>query len=185
MPSEAKPLRLRHAWRDAKGDADVKATYKFPHHRASPAAPVVFRALAAGFARLGQAKIPDSERDGVAAHIGRHMKVDFDVDPPERAAVESLVARFTELIEEHGDETSAFYRAALPLAIEKDDVLGRLGAGEGGEGFSSILAEARWRAGVGPDPMDEVETETEGDDGEFRLVDMAGDELEIVGGEDE
>ena len=92
MPAEKAGLRLRHAWVDPDKDADKKGSYKFPHHRGGSGAAVVFKACAAGFGRLGSAKIPAGEKDGVAAHLGKHYKADFDTDPPERSALEAAFA---------------------------------------------------------------------------------------------
>lgn len=92
MAAERKALRARHAWVNTDADSDAKASYKFPHHRAAANKAVVFRACAAGFARLGSAKVPEADRDGIARHLGRHYREDFDVDPPDRAAVETAAA---------------------------------------------------------------------------------------------
>lgn len=92
MAAERKALRARHAWVNADADSDAKGSYKFPHHKAAASKAVVFRALAAGFARLGSAKIPEANKDGVARHLGRHYREDFDVEPPDRAAVELSAA---------------------------------------------------------------------------------------------
>ncbi|KKM24435.1 hypothetical protein LCGC14_1605110 [marine sediment metagenome] len=92
MPAERKPLRARHAWVNADADADVKSSYKFPHHRAASSKAVVFRACAAGFARLGSASVSEADRKGIARHLGRHYRDDFDVEPPKREAVELAAA---------------------------------------------------------------------------------------------
>lgn len=177
MSNDSAQLRRRHAWREAGGDADAKGTYKFPHHRAASNAPVVFRALAAGFARLNQAKIPDSERDGVAAHLGRHMRVDFDAEPPERCQVSELVEALIEIVKANPDDAGAVYRLALDLAIEHDETLLRLGQGDGGAGFDIVLAEAQFQAGIGPDPL--LGEERDGDDDEIEIVTFMDLEVEI------
>lgn len=121
MPAERKALRARHAWVNADADSDAKASYKFPHHRAAANKAVVFRALAAGFARLGSASVSDADKDGIARHLGRHYREDFDVEPPERAAVELAAASLGAAI---GDD------AALDSWLEAHrDTLARLGGG--------------------------------------------------------
>jgi hypothetical protein len=92
MPAERKALRARHAWVNADADADAKASYKFPHHKAAASKAVVFRACAAGFARLGSASVSEADKKGIARHLGRHYRDDFDMDPPKREAVELSVA---------------------------------------------------------------------------------------------
>jgi hypothetical protein len=87
--AEAAVLRQVHAWRDPEGDQDAKSSYKFPHHFASGRAAST-RASSAGIAVLnggrGGANIPDSDRGGVHAHLGKHLK-DADMDvPPLRSA---------------------------------------------------------------------------------------------------
>lgn len=92
MPAERKALRARHAWVNGDADPDSKAAYKFPHHRAASNKAVVFRALAAGFARLGASSVSSGDKDGIARHLGRHYRDDFDLEPPKRAAVEVATA---------------------------------------------------------------------------------------------
>ncbi len=92
MREDRTALRARHAWVNADADPDTRASYDFPHHRAVANKAVVFRACAAGFARLGSAKIPEADKDGVARHLGRHYREDFDMEPPDRAAVELATA---------------------------------------------------------------------------------------------
>ncbi len=92
MPAESKALRARHAWAKADADADAKESYRFPHHTAAASKAVVFRALAAGFARLGSASVSEADKDGIARHLGRHYRDDFDMEPPDREAVELAAA---------------------------------------------------------------------------------------------
>ena len=104
MAASRTSLRPRHAFITDAADAAAKGSYKFPHHRAASNKAVVFRALAQGFARLGQASISDAAKDGVAAHLGRHYRTDFDLEPPERAVVADVVARLSELDVDTGFE---------------------------------------------------------------------------------
>ncbi|MFF8901674.1 head maturation protease, ClpP-related [Streptomyces lydicus] len=72
MPADGSVLRATHAWRDPSGDADAKATYKFPHHR-EKGGPANLAACRNGLARLDSADIPDGERAGVRAHLQAHL----------------------------------------------------------------------------------------------------------------
>jgi len=73
-PNEAATLRYMHAWVDAKGDADRKASYKFPHHNAGTDTAAVIAGANNALARLSQAKIPDGDKPGVEAHLRKHRK---------------------------------------------------------------------------------------------------------------
>ena len=149
-----------------------------------------FAKLAARLARIDRTHQTDAARAEAADEITAAMRDGYDLEAPDQTAVQLIVTAVENMIRDHGDETSAFYRAALRLALGNDVLLIRLGGGvDGGEGFHIVLDEARWRAGVGPDPLVEREPGTgEGDqggdgdkdDGEFRLVDSDGDEIEIV-----
>ena len=179
MPNDAAALRVRHAWRAADGDDDAKSTYKFPHHRAADNKAVVFRALAAGFARLDQADIPEGERDGVAAHLGKHMRDDFDAEPPERALVADLFKRIAGIFEKHGADLSSVIREALPLVFEFEGTFAKLGGGEAAAGFDVVIAEAKFRAGVGPDPLVTLDLEIEDDDDQVVLLGLDDQPIEF------
>lgn len=88
-PAEAAVLRASYAWRDAEGDQDAKASYKFPHHFASGKAAST-RACSAGIAVLnggrGGASIPDSDRAGVHRHLAKHLTDAGNDVPPLRSA---------------------------------------------------------------------------------------------------
>lgn len=92
MPNEARVLRYCHAWRDADGDPDAKATYKFPHHR-TLGGPANVRACRNGLARLDGADIPDADRPGVERHLRRHLD---DAARSVGVPTEALVARLAE-----------------------------------------------------------------------------------------
>lgn len=72
MPNDAATLKYCHAWRDADGEAGVKSTYKFPHHK-TKGGPANLAACRNGLARLSSADIPDGDRDGVRAHLQAHL----------------------------------------------------------------------------------------------------------------
>jgi len=79
----AQELRLVHAWVDAEGDPDVKASYKLPHHLAD--GHVVWRGVAASGAALmgarGGVTIPEADVVGVKRHLALHYK-QFEKTPP-------------------------------------------------------------------------------------------------------
>lgn len=87
-PENAKALRAICAWVDPEGNPDSKASYKFPHH-AEPGAPANLTACSSGIAVLnggrGGTVIPDVDREGVYAHLAKHLK-DGDREPPELAS---------------------------------------------------------------------------------------------------
>jgi hypothetical protein len=81
MPNDAATLKYCHAWEDsdngADGDApgggdDVKANYKFPHHK-TKGGPANLGACRNGLARLPGAHIPDGDQPGVKAHLAAHL----------------------------------------------------------------------------------------------------------------
>lgn len=110
--ADRETLRRMHAWVDGDADPDMKAAYKFPHHRADGT--LVFKALAAGFARLDQANIPEADKDGVARHLAAHYR-EFDKEPPERST-DPPPARAT------WDETAAaMVRVFRPFAQRPDE----------------------------------------------------------------
>lgn len=85
----ASTYRKAYAWQDPDGDPDVKASYKFIHHEVSSDGDVGAANLTAcstGIGVLnggrGGTAIPDSDREGVHAHLARHMR-DGDMEPPE------------------------------------------------------------------------------------------------------
>jgi HK97 family phage prohead protease len=79
-------LRVMSAWVDSADDEN-KAAYKLPHHRAAGEHAVVFRGVAGAIAALNGARggvaIPDGDRRGAYAHLARHMRDDFETEPPE------------------------------------------------------------------------------------------------------
>jgi len=94
LPESAAALRAAHAWVDSEGDPDAKASYKFPHHEVGPDGTVGaanMTGCSAGIAVLnggrGGSSIPDGDREGVHAHLGRHL-ADDDRDVPDLAAAE-------------------------------------------------------------------------------------------------
>jgi HK97 family phage prohead protease len=90
----AQKLRLIHAWVDADGDPEVKASYKLPHHLADGR--VVWRGVAASGAALmgarGGVAIPDSDAPGVKRHLALHYR-QFEKTPPweESAGLDTYV----------------------------------------------------------------------------------------------
>lgn len=95
MPNEAATLKYCHAWRESGGEADAKATYKFPHHR-KDGGPANLAACRNGLARLSSADIPSGDESGVRAHLEAHL-ADGEGDSEDRAPVgwRALVTMFT------------------------------------------------------------------------------------------
>ena len=87
-------LLVMSAWRESKPKDDlVKGDFKFPHHVAPGQHAVNFRGITAGIAVLngarGGANIPDGDRRGVWRHLARHIREDFDSEPPELRWIET------------------------------------------------------------------------------------------------
>jgi len=78
-------LRIMCAWYDQEA-ADIKSSYKLPHHLAAGEHSVVWRGVTAAMAALlgarGGVDIPASDRKGVYNHLARHYR-QFDEEPPE------------------------------------------------------------------------------------------------------
>jgi HK97 family phage prohead protease len=77
-------LKKMCTWYDSE-DADVKSSYKLPHHRADGFTTVwrgVTAAMGALLGARGGVDIPDSDRRGVYRHLNRHYG-DFDEEAPE------------------------------------------------------------------------------------------------------
>ncbi len=91
-PAERAPLRASHAWVEAEGDPDAKGSYKFIHHFVADggsvgAASVIACSTGIGYLNrppgaAGRPDIPDADREGVWAHLARHLR-DADREPPE------------------------------------------------------------------------------------------------------
>ena len=83
--SKADVLQYCYAWEaDAEGDDESKkSNYKFPHHM-TKGGPANLAACRNGLARLSGAKIPDSDKAGVEAHLRAHLK-DSDAEDAENA----------------------------------------------------------------------------------------------------
>jgi hypothetical protein len=82
-------LRQAYAWLDPDGDPDVKASYKFIHHFVSEDGTVgaaSVKACQTGIGVLnggrGGTTIPDSDREGVYAHLAKHLE-DAEVGVPD------------------------------------------------------------------------------------------------------
>lgn len=71
MPESASVLHYCMGWQD--NDAgDVKANYKFPHHK-SDGAPANIPGCRNGLARLAGSSIPGSDKGGVRSHLQTHL----------------------------------------------------------------------------------------------------------------
>jgi signal peptide peptidase SppA len=67
--------RRMYAWRDPDKDADTKAAWKFPHHKVTDGkpGPANLNGVRNALSRVTNADIPDGDRDGVRAHLNRHL----------------------------------------------------------------------------------------------------------------
>jgi HK97 family phage prohead protease len=88
LPNEAAPLKMAHAWQDPDGDDTVKDSYKFIHHFVTDsgvgAASTVACSTGIGVLNGGRGgtTIPDADRQGVYAHLKRHLTDDGRDAPP-------------------------------------------------------------------------------------------------------
>jgi len=77
FPNKESVLNYCNAWFDSsatgEGAADTKGNYKFPHHYTN-GGPAILPGVRNALARLAGAKIPDSDRAGVEAHLRAHLK---------------------------------------------------------------------------------------------------------------
>jgi len=89
LPTERAALRTAHAWVDAEGDPDIKASYRFIHHTVPVGGDVGganLTACSTGIGILnggrGGTTIPEADHAGVWRHLARHLR-DGDMEPPE------------------------------------------------------------------------------------------------------
>lgn len=81
-------LLVMSAWREDKPVEDlIKSDFKLPHHDWRGEHAVNLRGVRAAMGALlgarGGVEIPEDERQGVYDHLARHLREDFDVEPPE------------------------------------------------------------------------------------------------------
>jgi len=142
-------LLIMAAWRESKPRDDlVKGDFKFPHHVASGRHAVNFRASTAGIAVLngarGGANIPDGDRRGVWRHLARHIREDFDSEPPELRWVD------VEPLKNHPDIFVYDYEEGRLMAWLEDDLLVdakyielvRVSRGEGAQAHDAVIVRA-------------------------------------------
>lgn len=72
-PNDKTVLTYMGAWYADDGDRDEKQTYKLPHHEPGTDTPANLHAVRNALARLSQSSIPESDRDGVKAHLQAHL----------------------------------------------------------------------------------------------------------------
>ena len=65
-------LRYVNAWVDGSADAELKGSYKFPHHY-KDGGPAILAGVNNAKARLSQASIPKADVAGVEAHLNAHQ----------------------------------------------------------------------------------------------------------------
>jgi hypothetical protein len=111
--SDVDDLKLMCTWYDEE-NADTKAAYKLPHHRASDYR-AVWRGVSAAMGALlgarGGVDIPEGDRQRVYNHLARHYR-DFDKEPPEFKSLDEI------MLEKNADIKSLI-DTAVADAIEK------------------------------------------------------------------
>jgi HK97 family phage prohead protease len=92
----AMTLRTAYAWADPNGNPETKADYKFIHHFVDDSGNVGAAstvACSSGIAVLNGGRtgttIPSDDRQGVYAHLARHLR-DANMEPPELKSAEDL-----------------------------------------------------------------------------------------------
>ena len=109
VDADVKDLKEMCAWYD-KDNADMKGSYKLPHHKAIADHIVVWRGVSAAMGSLlgarGGVAIPAGDRQGVYDHLSKHY-IQFDKKPPElKEYVQgNLKKMFPELYDVTEDDT--------------------------------------------------------------------------------
>lgn len=84
--AEVSDLKVMATWFDS-AEPDLKGSYKLSHHLAAGTHSVVLRGVNAAIAVVLGARdgvdIPEDDRRGVFDHLAKHLRDDFDRDPPE------------------------------------------------------------------------------------------------------
>jgi len=113
--ADVETLRKISTWFDAE-NADNKAAYKLPHHRASDLK-AVWRGVSAAMAALlgarGGVDIPSGDRRGVYNHLSKHY-AKFDKTPPEFKLIEAQVLKDVDF------ETEAYIAVQIIHADNED-----------------------------------------------------------------
>jgi len=98
LPNTEAALTRAHAWRDANGDPEAKASYRFIHHTVDSSGavgPANTTACSTGIGVLnggrGGTTIPAADIAGVHAHLAAHMQ-DANMEAPELKAAEPETA---------------------------------------------------------------------------------------------
>ena len=124
-----------YAWVDPDADADLKGSYKFPHHVVSddgvPGA-ANLEGCRGGLQALGQADVPDADRDGIERHLQQHVDAE-DAGEPEDDA-------------EDGAEDGAAEAAPPSSSSEQPDDEAAEAEQRGPEARGGWLAEVTGRA---------------------------------------
>ena len=148
-----------YAWADPDGDPTVKSTYRFIHHEVdgdgNPGAANI-RACQTGIGVLnggrGGTTIPDADREGVWAHLARHLR-DADVEPPELKAFKVGARNSAKDMA----RIQAIHDAACELGAkcaQPDDTSGGSDESDGqGEGGKTRMADSVKPQGQGPSTL--------------------------------
>lgn len=123
-------LKLMCTWYD-KENADVKGSYKLPHHTAGNHKAVwhgVAAAMGALLGARGGVNIPDGDRKGVYNHLAKHYK-QFDKDVPEFKEYEEDILELEPEKEITDNETPEIIENGFKKVIQKsklDDFMSEL-----------------------------------------------------------
>jgi ATP-dependent Clp protease protease subunit len=70
--NDSKVLRYMHAWVEDGADADLKSSYKLPHHASGSDTAANIRGVNNALARLPQTNIPEGDKSGAEKHLRAH-----------------------------------------------------------------------------------------------------------------
>lgn len=133
LPNDAAALRRAHAWMDGDGDPAAKATYKFGHHEVSGSGSVGaanLTACSSGIAVLNGGRsgttIPDSDRQGVWAHLARHLRDGSREPPPLKAAGLSILDAGEHVLADLDEYAARLANASDDEALAVKDYAGGL-----------------------------------------------------------
>lgn len=111
--AEVSDLKVMSTWFDS-AEPDLKGSYKLSHHLAAGTHSVVLRGVNAAIAVVlgarGGVDIPEDDRRGVFNHLAKHLRDDFDREPPEFRDYtdEELAKLFPEFAEDNIVHTIVF-----------------------------------------------------------------------------
>jgi ATP-dependent Clp protease protease subunit len=118
-PAEEKTLRYMHAWIEAGGDPNTKASFKFPHHKAGTDTAANIKGVNNGLARLSQANIPEADRPGVQKHLNAHRK---DAGLGDSVEEQAQLRQPIRIVEGNAKPFEPFWRAQAATADQPAEI---------------------------------------------------------------